>query len=222
MEPDPHHLLAQAAQACNLSLTANTSNRLLDYLTLLCRWGRTHNLTAEPEPSQLIIHHLPDSFMLASALSHLPHPLSTIVDIGSGGGLPALVLSILYPQARFTLVESNAKKCSFLRTAVHQLALPARILNHRFEQLTLEPQDLALSRATLPPVLWLCQARRLIHPMGLIALFTADRDLSPLSPGLALRYRYAYRLLDGTPRCLSLFAPDPDSGPSSCETDSSP
>lgn len=88
------------------------------YLQLLQSWNRTHNLTAIRDPKRMMVLHLLDS------LSVLPWLVQTrIADLGSGGGLPGIPLALARPDASVTLIESNGKKCSFLRHCKRELGL---------------------------------------------------------------------------------------------------
>jgi 16S rRNA (guanine527-N7)-methyltransferase len=90
------------------------------------------------------------------------------VDVGSGGGLPALPLAVLCPALAIRLVEPIAKKGAFLRTAVRELSLGARVAVSVQRAETLAPTtfDVALSRATLPPLAWVELAGQLVSPGG--------------------------------------------------------
>ena len=98
--------------------------RLLDYLALLLQWNRAYNLTAIREPAEMIPKHLLDSLAIH------PHVQGSLADIGTGPGLPGIPLALAQPRLRASLVETAGKKARFLREAVRQLELGARVRVH--------------------------------------------------------------------------------------------
>ena len=88
------------------------------YLALLARWNQAFNLTAVRDPAEMVPRHILDSAMLAPFVTAGP-----VADIGTGAGLPGIVLAILRPEVAFTLLDSNGKKTRFCRQAVAELAL---------------------------------------------------------------------------------------------------
>ena len=110
--------LAEGVAELGLKLPPQAQTRLLDYLALLQKWNRTYNLTAVREPSKMVGQHLLDSLAVA------PHVTArTIVDVGSGAGLPGIPLALALPQASVTLLESSHKKAAFLQQARIELKL---------------------------------------------------------------------------------------------------
>jgi 16S rRNA (guanine527-N7)-methyltransferase len=111
--------LDEGIDALGLELSPETRIRLQAYLTLLQKWNRVYNLTAVRDPDQMVTHHLLDS------LAVLPHlaGVRTLADVGSGGGLPGLILAACRPDLQLTSVESNQKKASFQQQAKIELDL---------------------------------------------------------------------------------------------------
>lgn len=138
-------LLQRGAAALSFPVNQEVIEKLMHYLQLLAKWNRVHNLTAIREPQQQVIVHLLDSLVVAPFLP----PTQTIADIGSGAGLPGIVLAIVCPQQQFFLVESNTKKSVFLREAVRQLALEnVKVVAMRAEQWRPEAKlNVLISRA---------------------------------------------------------------------------
>ena len=139
---------------------------LLQYLALLDKWNRTHNLTAIRDPEQMVTHHLLDSL---AALAHFPDQASLrLLDIGSGGGLPGVPLAIARPAWRVVLVDSNHKKAVFLRQAVIELRLAnvevcaVRIQDYEVDRLF----DVVISRAFSDLATFAELGRRLVAPGG--------------------------------------------------------
>lgn len=125
-----HDQLSQGLQALGLALTAEQARQLLDYVALLQKWNKTYNLTAVREPERMVTHHLLDS------LSILPYITgATMLDVGSGAGLPGLPLAIARPQLAVTCLDSNTKKTRFMIQAGASLGLQnLRVVHQRVEQ----------------------------------------------------------------------------------------
>jgi 16S rRNA (guanine527-N7)-methyltransferase len=157
--------LSRAADAWSVAMSRAQADALFVYGSLLLTWSSRINLTGATSLDDLVAEHLPDSFALASRLAD---PGISVVDVGSGGGLPALPLAILRPELGLRLVEPIAKKGAFLRTAVRQLALGARVTVavQRAETLLPATFDVAISRAALPPPAWIGLASQLVRPGG--------------------------------------------------------
>ena len=119
------------ADELGLALTLAQNERLLDYLDLLVRWNAVYNLTAVRDPAEMVTRHLLDSLAIASLVRG-----ATLVDLGTGPGLPGIPLAILAPERAITLVDSNGKKTRFLREALRVLGLAnARVEQTRVEDL---------------------------------------------------------------------------------------
>jgi 16S rRNA (guanine527-N7)-methyltransferase len=159
---------------------------LLQYGDLLIRWNQKINLTGAKSIGALIAEHYPDAYALARRLDQP----ARVIDIGSGGGLPALPLALLRPGLEIRLCEPIAKKAAFLRTAIRELKLADRVSleTRRGEELadelaaipagpaTSAPSeglfDAATSRATFAPEAWLALGRRLVRPGGRVFVLT--------------------------------------------------
>ena len=94
--------LEEGVSALELSLDAATQRKLLDYVALIAKWNRVHNLTAVRDSAKMVGNHLLD------CLAVLPHlATGTIADVGSGAGLPGIPLALARPAHAVTLIESN-------------------------------------------------------------------------------------------------------------------
>jgi 16S rRNA (guanine527-N7)-methyltransferase len=110
--------LSSGIAQLGIEVTAEAQKKLLNYLTLLQKWNKVYNLTAIRDPKQMVSNHLLDS------LAVIPHLWpSRWLDVGSGAGLPGVVLAITNPDFSFTLVDSNSKKASFVQQASIELGL---------------------------------------------------------------------------------------------------
>ena len=110
--------LAEGVAELGLRLPAAAQPRLLEYLALMQKWNRTYNLTAVREPLKMVSYHVLDSLAVAPHLN-----ARTILDVGSGAGLPGIPLALALPQTAVTLLESSHKKAAFLQQAKTDLKL---------------------------------------------------------------------------------------------------
>lgn len=166
MPTDTERQQALLDRACNqlgLDLHSSVVGRLLAYLALLQRWNQVYNLTALRDPDQMLTHHLLDCLAVLPALRRHanavgsvgsvtagPTTVLSILDVGSGGGLPGVVLAIVHPEWRVDCVDTVAKKAGFVRQVALDLRLSnLRGLHARVESLASPPAryDLVTSRA---------------------------------------------------------------------------
>lgn len=136
--------LVEGAGEMGVLLSDQQQNLLLGYLALLNKWNKAYNLTAVRNPDEMVSRHLLDS------LSVLPFVKGQRwLDVGSGGGMPGVILAIMRPDAEFTLLDSNGKKTRFLTQVKLELQLDnLQVVNSRVE--AFEPQapfDAIVSRA---------------------------------------------------------------------------
>jgi 16S rRNA (guanine527-N7)-methyltransferase len=183
---DFHAQVARLAAEWAVPCSPAQDAALAHFASLLMTWTARINLTGAASADDLASNHFPDSFALAARLIDA----ATVVDVGSGGGLPALPLALLRPELRIQLVEPIAKKVAFLRTAIRELGLgpserAAGVQVHagRIEAGAPEfPRDLAggfdvaFSRATLAPDEWLPLGARLVRPGGRVFVLASSAD----------------------------------------------
>jgi 16S rRNA (guanine527-N7)-methyltransferase len=111
--------LAQGLATLDIDLPRAAQETLLAYAALLYKWNKTYSLTAVRQEDRAVSHHLLDS------LAVLPFvPAGSLLDVGSGGGMPGIPLAIARPDLRVALLDSSSKKAAFLRQAAIELALP--------------------------------------------------------------------------------------------------
>ncbi len=101
-----------------LTLPAAALDQLVSYLHLLVKWNRVYNLTAIRDEAKMVSHHVLDSL---AVVNHLPD--GSILDVGSGAGLPGIPIAISCPDRAVTLLDSNHKKSAFLKQAIAELGL---------------------------------------------------------------------------------------------------
>lgn len=140
--------LSEGAQALGLRLTAETQQQLLAYMALIQKWTRVYNLTAVRDPQEMLTHHLLDSLSaLTPLLRHTAGRPIRLLDVGSGGGLPGVVLAICRPEIQVACVDTVGKKAAFIQQVAATLRLPnLRGLHARVESVQ-EQYDVVCSRA---------------------------------------------------------------------------
>lgn len=133
-------LLADAG----ISLTDHQKNQLIAYVDMLHKWNKAYNLTSVRDPNEMLVRHILDSIVVAPHLQG-----KRFIDVGTGPGLPGIPLSIVRPDAHFTLLDSLGKRVRFLRQVQHELALTnITPVQSRVEEFPSEPPfDGVISRA---------------------------------------------------------------------------
>ncbi|HET9976660.1 MAG TPA: 16S rRNA (guanine(527)-N(7))-methyltransferase RsmG [Burkholderiaceae bacterium] len=131
------------------STAASADPRLEAYLGLLARWNAAYNLTAVRNPAQMRIQHLADCLAVVEPLRRqLGRRVARILDVGSGGGLPGVVLAVAESDWDVTCVDTVGKKAAFVRQVAAELALPNLHAEHaRVEALKAIPFDVVTARA---------------------------------------------------------------------------
>ena len=145
-------------------------SKLEAYLVLLSRWNRITNLSGIKRLTDMVSVHLMDSLSVHAYLEG-----KTILDVGSGAGLPGIPLAILYPKKLFTLLDSNGKKTRFMRQAVIDLKLDnVQIIQERVEAFQGE-FDHVISRAFSSLTNFLDSSERLVNPGGTLLAMNGDK-----------------------------------------------
>lgn len=137
------------AAALGWALEPAAAGRLATYRDLLVKWNATYNLTALRDPAQMRTQHLADCLAVVAPLRrHAAGRPLRVLDVGSGGGLPGVVLAAVEPGWDVTCVDTVGKKAAFVRQVAAELALPNLHAEHaRVEALRAPPFDLITSRA---------------------------------------------------------------------------
>lgn len=176
--------LAKGTEQLGIALDATQRERLERYLALLTKWNEVYNLTAIRDPEQMVTQHLLDSLPVLPYLSGA----QTLADIGSGAGLPGIPLAVARPDLCVWLVESNHKKCAFLRQALLELGLSrVCIVQQRVEEWRPEtPVDVIISRAFSDLGEFIALTRHACAPRGRFLAMKGlypHEELAKLAPG---------------------------------------
>ena len=156
--------LLRGIESLDLTLPDGAETRLLEFLALLVKWNRTYNLTAVREEADIVTHHLLDSLTLVPALTGV----TTLADVGSGGGLPAIPIALACPMIRITSLEAVQKKAAFQQQVRIELKIPnltvrcARVENEKGQF------DAVTSRALASLADFVSLAGQLVRPEGLL------------------------------------------------------
>jgi len=190
--------ISAVGRSMGFSVQPDAAEALGRFGRLFLQWNDRINLASLRAPSDLPERHFVDAF----AASRVIRTGDVVADVGAGGGLPAIPLALLQPTCRFELFEPIRKKVAFLRTAVRELGLSARVVVHPFS-VTNPPAvefarrfDVASSRATFAPPAWLQLGGQLVRPGGRILVFAAGESAGGLPPAVeTLDYGENRRLL---------------------------
>ena len=115
-------LLDEGIEQLGIAVTGAQRQKLLDYVALLGKWNAVYNLTAIRDPRQMLIQHILDSLAIIPFITRRTGPQSAL-DVGSGGGLPGIVMAIVLPDWQVTLNDIVHKKTAFQSQAKLQLGL---------------------------------------------------------------------------------------------------
>jgi 16S rRNA (guanine527-N7)-methyltransferase len=122
-------LLNQGARQMDIELSLSQNSKLLQYLELIIKWNKTYNLSAIRNSEEGIEKHLLDSLSIVAYIKS-----GLLLDVGSGAGLPGIVISIMKPELAITVLDTVGKKCRFMQYAKTQLQLKnLTVVNQRVE-----------------------------------------------------------------------------------------
>jgi 16S rRNA (guanine527-N7)-methyltransferase len=174
--------LEALAPRLGLTLTTAERERLLAYMGMIQRWTQVYNLTAVRDTDEMFTHHLLDCLAVVAPLREGTGPVGQgalrVLDVGSGAGLPGVILAMLNPSWQVTCVDAVAKKAAFIRQAAAELALPnLQGVHGRVEAAGTfkRPEfDLVTSRAFASIRDFTTLTRRLLAPQGQWAAMKAN------------------------------------------------
>ena len=138
-------VLAEGIDAMQLDVSPAQQEKLMDYLALMFKWNAVYNLTSLRDPMQMVTHHLLDSLAAVPAFARARN----VLDVGSGGGLPGIVLAIVRPDMKVSMIDTVHKKTAFLTQVKAELELVnVTVYTARVEQLQVSDKfDVITSRA---------------------------------------------------------------------------
>ena len=141
---EKERLLCDGAKLMDIALTEFQVQQLLSYHSLISKWNKVYNLSAIRDPLESIKKHFLDSLSIISFIKD-----ELLLDVGSGAGLPGIVIAIMKPKTKVFVIDSVGKKCRFMQTAKTELALTnLTVINSRVEDFVpKEPFSQIISRA---------------------------------------------------------------------------
>jgi 16S rRNA (guanine527-N7)-methyltransferase len=198
--------LDRQLDALGAALPEEIAEKVLAYLALLQKWNRAYNLTAIREPEQMLTHHALDALAIVPALDRVlapvlaNQPTPRLLDVGSGGGIPGLMLAMARPAWQVTMVDAVQKKTAFVAQAITELRLPnAQAITARIESLRVKAlappmrYDLAVSRAFSDLVTFIMGSRHLLASHG---VWAAMKGVVPEAEIAALPAEFAVRSVE--------------------------
>ena len=163
--PPEREALVDGAAMLGVRLDDTQATRLLDYLALISKWNRVYNLTAIRDPAEMLSHHLLDSLTVVAPLARECPAATRLLDVGSGAGLPGVVLAVAKPHWQVTCIDAVAKKAAFIRQVAVDIGLPNLTAVHgRVEVWQAPPFDVIVSRAYAALAEFTRQTRHLAMP----------------------------------------------------------
>ena len=160
--------LEQAASQLGEMLAPPAVDRLLAYLDLLQRWNKTYNLTAVRDSQEMLVQHLFDCLAVVNPLRRQAGSGGRLLDVGSGGGLPGVVIAATCPQWQVVCVDTVGKKAAFIRQVAVELQLTNLRAEHaRVEQLAPGGFDVVTSRAFASLADFVTLTRAQLSPQGI-------------------------------------------------------
>ena len=197
-------LNALLAEAGLEPLDQRTVSRLGDYISLYLRWNARLNLSAIRDEKGVISRHIIESIALASAL---PQEIFTLLDFGSGAGLPGIPIALCCPQIAVTLAESQGKKAAFLEEAVRVLGIRATVHAARAETLR-AVFDCVVLRAVDKMPKAVAAAVRLVAAKGCLVLMTTISRLDNLKSAAGVDFSWTTKKqrFSATDRIIALGA----------------
>ena len=164
-------LLCEGAKTMDVSLTDEQVRQLLDYHALINKWNKVYNLSAIRDPLESIKKHFLDSFSILEFIKP-----GLLLDVGSGAGLPGIIIAIMKPKTNVFVIDSVGKKCRFMQTVKTELGLEnLTVINNRVESFNypeLFPQ--ITSRAFASAIDTLNKTKHLIANDGRYLLMKGD------------------------------------------------
>jgi 16S rRNA (guanine527-N7)-methyltransferase len=193
MSGDAEAVLRAGLSALGLSLSDAQVRQLLDYQNLIGKWNKVYNLTAVRDPAEMLTHHLLDSLAAVAPLQkHVQGrglAAASLLDVGSGAGLPGVVLAICCPNLAVTCVDTVGKKAAFIKQAALALGLGNLTGLHARVEIITQPFDVICSRAFASLVDFTSWSQAALAPGGVWMALKGKHpaeELALLPPGVAV------------------------------------
>lgn len=187
---DAASIQKRAMELLAMELTEDQAQKLSRFADLLIKWNESYNLTSITSPKDVLDLHLVDSLALAKCSGDLLNGSKTVLDVGSGGGLPAIPLAIVRPELEITMVDAVQKKTIFQRQAISMLRLKNIKAEHtRVEQIKDRTFDVITSRA-------FASLSDMIH--------LTEHLLAPGGVWLAMKGKFPQEEVDALPQNVSI------------------
>ena len=193
MSEDAEAVLRAGLAALGLSLSDAQVRQLLDYQNLIGKWNKVYNLTAVRDPAEMLTHHLLDSLAAVAPLQkHVQSrglAAASLLDVGSGAGLPGVVLAICCPNLAVTCVDTVGKKAAFIKQAALALGLGNLTGLHARVEIITQPFDVICSRAFASLVDFTSWSQAALAPGGVWMALKGKHpaeELALLPPGVAV------------------------------------
>jgi 16S rRNA (guanine527-N7)-methyltransferase len=166
---DLERAIAQGAAELRCGLPEGGASKLADYVALLAKWNAKINLTAIRDPAQMVTHHVLDCLAAVPEIARLTNGrLIRLADVGTGAGLPGLIIALTQPQMQVTCIDTVEKKIAFVQQAIGVLGLKnAKAMSGRVENIQ-ERFDVVTCRAFASLVDMVQLAGHLLDPDGLL------------------------------------------------------
>jgi len=183
-------------------LDDKTVDRFSAYLSLFVRWNSQLNLSSVRDEEEIISRHFIESIVVTRFLSR---QIATLLDFGSGGGLPGIPIALCRPEIVVTLAESQGKKAAFLQEAVRVLGIAATVHADRAENLQTN-FDCVILRAVEKMPKAVAAAVNLVAAHGWLALMTTDAAQAELQATAGVQFNWdpPIRLPESDSRILAL------------------
>jgi len=203
---DIAEVLADRSAHAGIAVPETLATQLAVYYQVLSHWNRKINLTSLSDPDEPV-----DRLLLepVAAAAHLPHG-SELIDLGSGGGSPAIPLALALGAPRVVMVESRVRKAAFLREALREVGLAGLVEAHRFEDVAADASHrgrfpLLSVRAVRLDAATFATITDLLQPSGCAALFrTVDSPDPPPDLPASLHYEWSRQLIPASHSSLTL------------------
>ena len=185
--------LKQGSKALGLDLNENALNLLLKYQDALVLWNKAYNLTAIRDPKEMLVKHLLDSLSILASL-----PEGRLLDIGTGGGMPGMIIALCQPERECVLLDSNGKKIRFLKQFIADLkldnvvAVQTRVENEDTID-ELGQFDVITSRAFASLTDFVDAAQPYMHEQSIIA---AMKGLVPTDEMEQIKEQYSCKVIE--------------------------